>query len=255
MIKNKVITSSKKRKQKNVEKREVSVQLKGITKTYIIHHEKPTFVEQLFKSGKQEKFNALDNVDLTIYKGEKVGIIGHNGSGKTTVLKIISRITSPTKGTVFTKGKVISLIELTAGFHPDLTGEENIFLNGLIIGMSRTEVKQKFNKIIEFADIGIFIDAPLYTYSEGMKLRLGFSIAVHADPDILVLDEGISTGDVKFQKKSRNKIQEFFKQGKTIIIVSHWLNFLRQNCNRFIQFKSGVIFEDGSEEVVDNYLK
>jgi ABC-type polysaccharide/polyol phosphate transport system ATPase subunit len=235
--------------------REVSVQLTGITKTYTIHHEKPTFIEQVFRSRDKEQFNALNNVDLTIYKGEKVGIIGHNGSGKTTILKIISGITSPTKGKVVTNGKVVSLIDLTAGFHSDLTGEENIFLNGLIVGMSKNEVLKKINEIITFADIGKFIDAPLYTYSEGMKLRLGFSIAVHADPDILVLDEGISTGDTEFQEKSKNKIQEFFKQGRTIIIVSHWLAYLRDNCDRFIHFKLGNINQDGGEEVIDRYNK
>jgi len=234
-------------------KKQVVISLKNITKTYTLHHEKPTFVENVVRRRKKEIFTALNKINLDIYEGEKVGIIGANGSGKTTLLKIIVGITTPTNGSVESRKKIVSLIDLEAGFHPDLTGEENIFLNGLIIGMKKKEIKQKFEQIIKFADIGQFIDAPLYTYSQGMKLRLGFSVAVHADPDILILDEGIGVGDEKFRKKTIARINSFFKKGKTILVVSHWLDFLEQNCQRIIVVKKGVIFRDGGRKVIKEY--
>lgn len=236
-------------------KKQIAIQLKGVTKRYILHHEKPTFSEHLIRRRKKEVFTALDNIDLTIYKGEKVGIIGRNGSGKTTILKIIAGITTPNEGTVKTYGKVVSLIDLEAGFHPDLSGEENIFLNGLIIGMSKKEIEEKFQDIIDFADIGQFIDAPLYTYSEGMKLRLGFSIAVSADPDILILDESISVGDQNFQKKTSAKIEEFFQAGKTILVVSHWIEFLEKHCERFVWMNKQKNDATGGKNILYKYAK
>ena len=152
-----------------------AVKLTNISKHYIIHHEKPTLVERVI-NGKNEKFKALDNINLEVKKGEILGIVGPNGSGKTTLLKIIAGITSPTTGKVKTSGRVVSLIDLEAGFHPELTGEQNIYLNGMLLGMSRKSISQKLRKIIEFADIGQFADAQLFTYSQGMKLRLGFSV-------------------------------------------------------------------------------
>jgi teichoic acid transport system ATP-binding protein len=187
---------------------QVVVELANVTKIYTVHHEKPTLAEQLFSRESKEKFKALDDVSLKIFKGEKIGIIGRNGSGKTTILKIIAQITTPTSGAVRTEGKVVSLIDLTAGFHPDLSGYENIFLNGLLIGMSSDEINKQLQNIIDFADIGNFIYSPIYTYSEGMRLRLGFSVAVYSDPDILILDEGIAAGDIDFQEKSGRKIEE-----------------------------------------------
>jgi ABC-type polysaccharide/polyol phosphate transport system ATPase subunit len=231
-----------------------AVTLKSVNKKYVVHHDKPTFVERLLSKNKNVLFHALKNINLDIYKGQKVGIIGLNGSGKTTLLKLICGITTPNKGSVKIKGKIISLIELTAGFHPDLTGAENIFLNGLLIGMDKKEIKRKFDSIIKFADIGDFIYAPFYTYSEGMKLRLGFSVAIHADPDILVLDEGIVTGDKDFQNKSSQKIKEFFEAGKTIIIVTHLTEYLEINCNRIIWLEEGKIKSDGGTEVLSDYL-
>jgi len=178
---------------------------------------------------------------MEINKGEKVGIIGPNGSGKTTLLKIIAGITSQTSGKIITDGKIVSLIDLEAGFHPDLIGEQNIYLNGMVLGMSKLEIKDKISQIIDFADIGQFIDVPMFTYSEGMKLRLGFSVAVHADPDILILDESMNAWDIDFQKKAQKKIEEFFKMGKTILIVTHWLDFVRKNCNKVITLEKGRI--------------
>lgn len=233
---------------------DIAIQLTGVTKEYTIHHEKPTLVEK-FINGKTEKFTALDTVNLTIYKGEKVGIIGPNGSGKTTILKIIVGITTPTAGTVKTYGKVISLIDLEAGFHADLTGEQNIYLNGMLLGMKKKEIRRKLTKIMAFADIGQFIDAPLFTYSSGMKLRLGFAVAVHADPDILILDEGLTVGDKYFQRKAFSKIQQFFRQGKTILTVTHEMRFITKYCNRVILLKEGKMIRDGGPSITTYYEK
>lgn len=223
----------------------IAIRLSHVTKQYTIHHEKPTLVERL-TNGKDEEFWALKDINLTIRKGERVGIIGPNGSGKTTLLKIIAGITTPTSGTVETHGKIVSLIDLEAGFHPDLTGVQNIYLNGMLLGMSKQEIEKKMKAIIAFADIGQFIDTPLFTYSTGMKLRLGFSIAVHADPDILILDEGMMVGDANFHQKAMQKIQTFFLAGKTIIIVSHWLEFIVNNCTIAYIIHKGKIYQSGN---------
>jgi ABC-type polysaccharide/polyol phosphate transport system ATPase subunit len=219
-------------------KSEISVQVVDVTKRYQIHHEKPTFAEQIIRNKKTEIYTALNSINLTIYKGESIGIIGPNGAGKTTLLKIIAGITTPNEGKVITKGKVVSLIDIGAGFHPELTGEENIFLNGMVLGMSRAEIKEKFTSIVDFADIRQFIDTPLYTYSLGMRLRLGFSIAIHTNPDILLLDEGIVVGDADFQKKISLYLKKFFRSDKTAIIVSHWHEFLEKNCSRIVEINS-----------------
>jgi ABC-type polysaccharide/polyol phosphate transport system ATPase subunit len=219
-------------------KSEISVQVVDVTKRYQIHHEKPTFAEQIIRNKKTEIYTALNSINLTIYKGESIGIIGPNGAGKTTLLKIIAGITTPNEGKVITKGKVVSLIDIGAGFHPELTGEENIFLNGMVLGMSRAEIKEKFTSIVDFADIRQFIDTPLYTYSLGMRLRLGFSIAIHTNPDILLLDEGIVVGDADFQKKISLYLKKFFRTDKTAIIVSHWHEFLEKNCSRIVEINS-----------------
>lgn len=234
---------------------DLAIKLTNLTKTYQLHHEKPTLVENIFGRNKKELFTALNGINLEIKKGEKVGIIGPNGSGKTTLLKLISGIATPTKGFVKTWGKVVSLIDLSAGFHPELTGQENIFLNALLVGMGREEVRSKFEEIVSFADIGGFIDAPLYTYSSGMQLRLGFSIAVAADPDILILDEGVAVGDEDFHKKSLRKINEIVGQGKTILVATHWMEYLRENCRRIIWLDRGIVKIDGGLDVLKKYKK
>jgi ABC-type polysaccharide/polyol phosphate transport system ATPase subunit len=225
--------------------KDVAVKLENISKRYTLYHEKPTLVENVLKKGRREEFWALRDVNLIIKKGESIGIIGPNGSGKSSVLKIISGITKATSGKVETQGKVISLIELGAGFQPEFTGEENIYLNGMIIGMGRKEVKDKLRRIIKFADIGGFIDTPIYTYSDGMRLRLGFAIAVHSDLDTLVLDENIAVGDADFKKKSREKIKDFIEQGKTLIIASHSLELLREIVQRIVWLDKGKIKDVG----------
>jgi ABC-type polysaccharide/polyol phosphate transport system ATPase subunit len=236
-------------------KRSKAVTISNISKRYVLHHQKPTFFGTVFGIENREKFFALDQVSLNIYKGEKIGVIGSNGSGKTTLLKIISKITTQTTGKIKTYGKVVSLIELGAGFHPELTGRENIFLNGLVIGMDKEEIEKKFDSIVEFSGLGKFIYSPLYTYSSGMSLRLGFSIAVHSNPDVLILDEEIAVGDAKFRKKSLKKINEFSKKGKTIILVSHWLDYIKDNCDRIIWLEKGKVRADGGKEVIAEYIK
>lgn len=238
----------KKRKRK-------AISINKISKEYVLHHQKPTFFGTMFGIEKRQKFFALKDISLKIYKGEKIGIIGSNGSGKTTLLKIAAGITTQTSGKIRAYGKVVSLIELGAGFHPELTGKENIFLNGLVIGMDKDEIQEKFDSIVEFSGLGDFIYSPLYTYSSGMALRLGFAIAVHSDPDVLILDEEIAVGDEKFRKKSMKKINEFYRSGKTIILVSHWLEYIRRNCNRIIWLEKGSIKADGGEEVIDEYIE
>ena len=228
----------------------IAIRLTNISKRYTIHHEKPTLVERL-TNGKDEEFWALKDINLTIRKGGRVGIIGPNGSGKTTLLKIIAGITTPTNGTVETHGKIVSLIDLEAGFHPDLTGEQNIYLNAMLLGMSKYDITKKLDTIIHFADIKQFIDTPLFTYSTGMTLRLGFAIAGHADPDILLLDENLNAGDLQFRKKAENKMLQFFHQRKTIITVTHQLEFIRANCNRVLRMERGEMIKDGAQNIID----
>jgi ABC-type polysaccharide/polyol phosphate transport system ATPase subunit len=220
-----------------------AIKLDQVSKEYILHHEKPTLVEKFFK-GKDEKFLALKNINLTINKGENIGIMGDNGSGKTTLLKIIAGITAQTTGTIDVKGNVISLIDLNAGFHDDLSGYQNIYLNGMFIGMTKKEIDRKLKDIVAFAGIRQFIDATFFTYSQGMKLRLGFSVAIHSNPDILLLDENFSVGDAKFGKKSADIIKKFRKQKKTMLIASHWRPFIEQNCERIITLKEGKIISN-----------
>lgn len=219
---------------------DIAIRLTDVSKKYEIHHEKPTLVEKFIK-GKNETFWALTNVNLTIKKGERVGIIGPNGSGKTTLLKIIAGITSPTKGKITTYGKIVSLIDLEAGFHPDLSGIQNIYLNGILLGMNKQNIASSITSIIRFANIKQFIDAPVYTYSQGMKLRLGFSIAVHSNPDILLLDENIAVGDADFQEKSKNWLNDYYKKGKTQLIASHMTDILNPMCDRIISVIKGKI--------------
>lgn len=234
---------------------QVALKLTSVSKKYVLRHENPTLAESVFARKTNEEFWALRDINLSIKKGERVGVIGPNGAGKTTLLKIISGITTPTSGVVTAKGRIVSLIELEAGFHPELTGEENIFLNGLLLGMSKEEIKSKLKRIISFTDIGKFIDSPIYTYSQGMKLRLGFSIAIYANPDTLVLDENISIGDQGFRDKSFQKMQDLFVQGKTIIIATHYIDYLKSRCRRVIWLDRGRIKKDGLRQNISRLYK
>jgi len=227
--------------EKNIRRKKTTkdlvISLSNISKKYIITHEKPTLAEdvsRILRFEKKEEYWALRNVNLKIFKGEKVGLYGPNGIGKTTLLKIIAGISAPTEGKIKTEGRVVSLIDLEAGFHPDLTGQENVFLNGLIIGMHKNEIKEKFNRIVDFADIGDFITAPLYTYSSGMKLRLGFSVAIHSNPEILLLDEVINVGDENFRKKVWDILLKMFDEEITVLMASQWLEILKKHMSKII---------------------
>lgn len=236
-------------------KKNVSIKIKGVSKKYTLNHEKPTLVENISNRGRKEEFWALKNINLEIKKGERIGIIGPNGSGKTTLLEIIAGITTPTKGKIITGGsKIVSLIELEAGFHPELTGEENIFLNGMLIGMSKSEIDSKKGSIIKFSGVGKFIDSPLFSYSTGLVLRLGFSIAIHSDPDILILDENIHIGDKEFGIATYKKMRQLLSRRKTVIVASHDLNFIKNNCDRVIWLKNGVLITEGVPlKVINKY--
>ncbi len=233
----------------------VAINVEKVIKTYTLRHEKPTLVENLLSRSKKEVYTALDNVSFEVAKGSRLGIVGRNGSGKTTLLKLLAGITKQQQGRVSVNGRVVSLIDLSAGFHPDLTGEENIFLNGLVIGMTRDELELKKQQIVNFAQVGQFIDAPLYTYSSGMKLRLGFAVAVHSNPDILLIDEGFAVGDDNFRKKANKKMIQFQKQKKTLVMVSHWLSELKRNCDTFLWLEKGTVKMMGGSKVLREYEK
>lgn len=210
----------------------------------------------LFRPDKKEDFWAIKNVSFKIKKGESIGIIGANGSGKSTILKLIAGVLTPTKGTVEVMGRIGPLIELGAGFHPELSGRDNIYLNGTILGLSKEEIDRKFNDVVSFAELEDFIDTPVKHYSSGMQLRLGFSIAVSIDPEILIIDEVLSVGDVSFQQKSLNIMREFRKRGVTIILVTHDHQSIQEFCDRALFIKDNQIVYDGKPEaVVYNYLK
>lgn len=229
----------------------VAVKVKGIGKEYVVSHQKPTLIGNILRRRTQEKFSALKKIDLTIRKGEKVGIIGPNGAGKTTLLKIISGIAEPSTGSVITNGKVVSLMNLEAGFHPELTGEENIYINGMLIGMDKSEISKKFDRIVDFADIGNFIDAPFYTYSDGMKFRLAFSLAIVSKCDLLVLDEIFVSGDHDFQKKTFAAIREIQrKDNVTTIVTSHLAVLVWSLSNVFYRLERGVISEMSTKEML-----
>jgi lipopolysaccharide transport system ATP-binding protein len=200
-------------------------------------------------------FWALRDVTFQIQRGESVGLIGSNGAGKSTTLKILSRVTVPTSGTFSAVGKIGALIEVGAGFHFDLTGRENVFLNGAIMGMSRREVESKFNSIVTFAEIERFIDTPIKYYSSGMAVRLGFAVAAHINPDILLVDEVLAVGDAAFQAKCLNKLAELREQAKTIVLVSHNMTNIIQHCNRVVWLDRGTVRAAGDPEaIVEEYL-
>jgi len=201
-----------------------------------------------------KEFWAVKDVDFNIKKGEVVGIIGPNGAGKSTILKLLSRIMEPTKGSLHIEGRLSALIEVTAGFHPELTGRENVYLNGTILGMKRKEIDERFDEIVEFSGIREFIDTPVKRYSSGMFSRLGFSVAAHIDPDILLVDEVLSVGDIAFQAKCAEKMRELFNSGVTIILVSHNIALIENLCSRVILLDKGEILREGmTEEVIPFY--
>src|SRR5206468_3235256 len=204
----------------------------------------------------RETLLALDDVSFSIPWGERVGIIGKNGAGKSTLLKILSRIVTPTAGRVTLKGRVASLLEVGTGFHPELTGRENIFLNGAMLGMTRAEIKRKFDEIVAFAETEKFLDTAVKRYSSGMYVRLAFAVAAHLEPDILVVDEVLSVGDVAFQRKCLGKMGEVASEGRTVLFVSHNMPVIKSLCSRALLIDAGRLVDDGdTDRVVASYLR
>jgi ABC-type polysaccharide/polyol phosphate transport system ATPase subunit len=228
-----------------------AVKIINVGKKYIVCPQKPSLLSNILRKEKKKEFWALKSIKLTIKKGERVGIIGPNGAGKTTLLKIISGITTPTTGTIKTKGKVVSLIELQAGFHPELTGAENIYFNGMFIGMNREEIKKKFQRIVAFADIGKFINTPFYTYSSGMKFRLAFAVAIASEGEILIMDEIFTLGDTEFQHKTLKAIRTLrhHRPHLTTIVCSHRPVFIRSFSDTFYIMKHGRIHNEAVSKI------
>jgi len=245
----------------------------NISKKYIIDHQRKTGSPSLrdivtdtmdkWFSGKRdnsgfaekEEFWALRDVNFTIDQGDRIGIVGHNGAGKSTLLKILSRITEPTTGQIKINGRIASLLEVGTGFHPELTGRENIFLNGAILGMSKSEIRQSFDAIVDFAGVEKFLDTPVKRYSSGMYVRLGFAIAAHLNPEILIVDEVLAVGDTEFQKKCLGKMRDVSESGRTLLFVSHNLTAIQALCNKSFYFEKGMLIDQGeTTHIVTNYL-
>lgn len=202
-----------------------------------------------------EEFRALDDVSFTVNAGDRVGIIGRNGAGKSTLLKILSRITPPSSGRVTIDGRVASLLEVGTGFHPELTGRENIFLNGAILGMSRAEIASKFDEIVAFAEVERFLDTPVKRYSSGMYVRLAFAVAAHLEPEILVVDEVLAVGDAAFQRKCLGRMEQVSGEGRTVLFVSHNMEAVQKLCNTGLLLSKGrLIASGGMDEVIDRYV-
>ncbi|MBU1627323.1 ABC transporter ATP-binding protein, partial [bacterium] len=243
-----------------------AVQIEDITKYYrkysklkSFHTIKSAFVRDLWKKNSNKDrgdyFYALRDISLNIPQGVTLGIIGANGAGKSTLLKIITGLTSPSKGKIKTNGRISSLIELGTGFHPEISGRENIFVNGIMLGLTKKQIKEKFDEIVEFSELGEFIDNPIKTYSSGMLMRLGFTVAVNVDPDILIVDEVLSVGDISFSRKCNERIANFKTRGKTIILVTHDLGMVNSLCDEAVLLEKGRLIERGeSRRVVDAYL-
>jgi len=265
---------------------DVVIRVEGLGKSYAIHHEQPerytalrdvvarqvrtaglllnpfTLAGQLRKAQRQtaeagdEEFWALKDVSFEIRRGERVGVIGRNGAGKSTLLKILSRITEPTTGRVEIRGRVASLLEVGTGFHPELTGRENIYLNGAILGMTRREIRSKFDEIVDFAEVEKFLDTPVKRYSSGMYVRLAFAVAAHLEPEILVVDEVLAVGDASFQKKCLGKMKDVSGEGRTVIFVSHQMDVISSLCERTLLLQSGMISaDDETKEAIAKYLQ
>src|SRR4030042_6707805 len=233
----------------------LTIEAHNLTKVYKLYDKPSSRLKELFlKKDYHRKFTSLDNISFTVEKGETLGIIGENGAGKSTLLKILSKTLSPTTGKFNINGMSSSLLELGSGFHPEFTGLENIYFYGSLIGIDRKQMQVKVNEIIEFSELGDFINYPIKTYSSGMYVRLAFSVAISVRPDILIVDEALSVGDLYFQKKSTDKILSFKEKGKTIIFCSHSMYYINRLCDRVIWLKDGRINMEGSpHEVTQAY--
>ena len=236
-----------------------AIEVINVTKKFKIYYDKASTLKEhllFWKRNKSEEFVALKNINVKIKKGETVGLIGVNGSGKSTLLKLMTKIIYPTSGKVITHGKLTSLLELGAGFHQDFTGRENIYFNASIFGLTKDEIDKRLDDIIEFSELGEFIDNPVRTYSSGMYMRLAFSIAINVDADILLIDEILAVGDQHFQEKCFKKLEELKNSDKTIVIVSHNLDQIEKLCTRAIWINDGALAMDGKpHNVILEYLK
>lgn len=240
-------------------KQENAIEIKNMTKTFKLFYDKPSTLKErlvFWNHKKAEARTVLNNINLEIKKGETVALVGVNGSGKSTLLKLMTKIIYPTKGSLQTNGKLTSLLELGAGFHPDFTGRENIYFNASIFGLTKKEIDKRLNAIIEFSELEEFIDNPVRTYSSGQYMRLAFSIAINVDAEILLIDEILAVGDQHFQDKCYAKLEELRDSDKTIVIVSHALESIKKICTRGIWINEGKIqIDDKINKVIDEYLK
>lgn len=239
-----------------------AIRFDGVSKRFILHKERARSFQELVVSlarrqgnEQREVFWALQDVSFEVAPGETVGLIGSNGAGKSTALNLVSRILEPTSGRIEVNGRVGALLELGAGFHPDLTGRENIYLNGSILGLTRAEIRCRLDEIVAFAELERFIDVPVKHYSSGMYVRLGFSVAVHTEPELLLVDEVLAVGDAAFQRKCLDRISQLRRQGVTVLFVSHNAEVVRSICSRAIWLEKGQLVADGSaESVITRYL-
>lgn len=231
-----------------------SIIVDGVHKDFTLNHArsfKDTVVSWVRRRKTSTQFHALRGLDLVIGEGESVAILGYNGSGKSTLLKLLSGVMKPDRGEVLTRGRVAGLIEVGAGFHPELSGRENVFLNAAILGMQRSEIEARYDDIVAFSEIGDFIDQEVKHYSSGMFMRLAFSVAIHVDVDVLLVDEILSVGDAPFREKCRAKFDELIAQGKTLVIVSHDMQMVRELCTRGVVIRKGeMVFQGGIEEAI-----
>ena len=239
---------------------DIAIKVDHVYKSFDIYYDRANTLKEraLFwmRNKRKEKREVLKDINLDIKKGETVALIGVNGSGKSTLLKLMTQIIFPNKGTIETKGKLTSLLELGAGFHPDFSGRENIYFNSSIFGLTRKEIDKRLDQIIEFSELQDFIDNPVRTYSSGMYMRLAFSVAINVDADILLIDEILSVGDQHFQEKCFNKMRELKREGKTMVFVTHSMDSVKKLCDRAVWLSNGVVRMDGNtNEVVDEYLK
>ena len=230
-----------------------------VYKTFNIYMDKANSLKEkllFWNRNKKEKREVLKDINLTIKNGEAVALIGVNGSGKSTLLKLMTKIIYPNKGKITTYGKLTSLLELGAGFHPDFSGRENIYFNASIFGLTKKEIDDRIDKIIEFSELGSYIDNPVRTYSSGMYMRLAFSVAINVDADILLIDEILAVGDQHFQEKCIAKMKELKAQGKTMVFVTHSMNTVKEFCSRAVWLSNGVIkMDDEPDKVIEEYLK
>ena len=236
-----------------------AITVKNMSKEFKLFYDKPSTLKErlvFWNHKKADSRTVLKNINLDIKKGETVALIGVNGSGKSTLLKLMTKIIYPTKGSIEIDGKLTSLLELGAGFHPDFTGRENIYFNASIFGLSKSQIEKRIQEVIDFSELGDFIDSPVRTYSSGMYMRLAFSVAINVDADILLIDEILAVGDQHFQDKCFAKLKELRDSDKTIVIVSHSLSSIKNLCKRAIWIHSGEVKMDGkTPEVIEEYLK